>query len=99
VARPQLEHDDAGASFRREPRHLSEIMVERDENASFARACLEQSFVLGAAEALVAHGHHVVARRFEQLPSAASNVFVELELHARPVIGTGMMRSRAASAP
>jgi hypothetical protein len=40
-----------------------------------------------------------VSRPAQQLDTAAAEVLVELEFHAARSWGTGMMRSRAASAP
>jgi hypothetical protein len=37
--------------------------------------------------------------RFEQLQPTAPDILVELEFHAAWSVGTGTMRSRAASAP
>ena len=54
-------------------------------------------FVAGTTEPLVKHRRYVVAGGFEQPLPAPANVLVEFELHA--ACGTGMMRSRVASAP
>jgi hypothetical protein len=40
-----------------------------------------------------------MAGGFQKLPAMASYVLVKLDLHATRSVGTGMMRSRAASAP
>jgi hypothetical protein len=56
-------------------------------------------FVCGAGQALLANGCYVVARPLEKFDTALADVFVDLEPHTVGSIGTGINRSRAASAP
>jgi hypothetical protein len=45
------------------------------------------------------HVHHVKAVLLEKLNAAAADILIDLELHSAGSTGTGMIRSRAASAP
>jgi hypothetical protein len=97
--RPELQDDDAGTEFGRKAAYVPEVAVERDQNAILGNADLEQAAIRCTTEALIANGHHVVAGCSEQFGSTASDILVELDLHACPVTGTGTMRSRVISAP
>jgi hypothetical protein len=98
-ASADFEDDYTGALFRGKPRHLPEIMIQRDKSSPLASSGCKQPLVPGTPKALIPNGHHVVTDSLEKLQSPASDVLVELELHAYPAIGTGTMRSRDASAP
>jgi len=74
-------------------------MIQRDERAFFRCACLKQRFILCATQSLISDCRHVVAGRPQKLNTSLADVFIKLELHATFSVGTGMMRSRAASAP
>ena len=103
----KLQNDDSAALFRRESQNVSEVMVECNQHSAFDGTHhsafdgthLEQLLVGNAAQILVADRHHIVAGRLEQLPATTPDILVELELHAARSLGTGTMRSRAASAP
>lgn len=94
-----LKNDSAGPLLRRKSQYLTEIMIERYERPFLPGADREQDFILGPLQLLIANGHHIVAGCLEKLQSTLADIFVELELHAARVVGTGMIFSRAASAP
>jgi len=95
----KLQDDDSCALFRRESQNVSEVMIEGNQHSAFDGTDLEQLLVGNAAQILLADRHHIVTGRFKQLPATAPDILVELELHAARSLGTGTMRSRAASAP
>lgn len=97
--RAEIQDDKSGAVFRRKSQDLTEIAVEGNQHSVFAGAHLEQRLVARAAEVLVADGHCIVAGSLEEFPAAPADLLVELDLHATRSIGTGTIRSRAASAP
>jgi hypothetical protein len=57
-----LQDDQPSAAFQRKSEHLTEIMIQGDEDSGLAGADFEQRFVLGALEILVSDGRHVVPR-------------------------------------
>ena len=95
----RLQDDDSCALFRRESQNVSEVTIEGNQHSAFGGADLEQLLVGNAAQILLADRHHIVTVCFEQLSATAPDILVELELHAARSVGTGTMRSRAASAP
>lgn len=97
--RTSLKYDDPGGMLGRETPYLAEIAIHRNEHSLFFGANTEQRIVGASAEVLTAHRCHVMPCGLEQILSAASDVFVELEFHASLVTGTGTMRSRVTSAP
>jgi hypothetical protein len=97
--RSELENDDPGRLVRGEPQHLAEVVVEGDQHPSLIAADGEQRLVGRTAHAFVVDRRDVVPGGAQQLGTTAAEVLVELEFHAARSCGTGMMRSRAASAP
>jgi hypothetical protein len=81
--RPWLQDDQSSAAFGRESEHLTEIMIQSDENAGLLSADGEQFFVCGAQEILVTDRHHVVTRGFEKICAPATDILVELYFHSR----------------
>ncbi len=78
---------------------MANISIESDQRSTLDGTGFEQFLIGCASEFLTAGGLNIVARGREELQSAPSDIFVELELHAAPPIGTGTTRSREASAP
>lgn len=91
--------DDPGASIWGKPQHMAEIVIEGDQDSTFGRAYIEQFLVGDPLEVLIPHGHRVVSARLEKLQASRSDILVEPEFHAARSVGTGTIRSRAASAP
>jgi hypothetical protein len=98
-SRPDVQHDYSSTPLRRKTGNLAEIAIECDERSPLSRAYLEQFLVGDTVKTLVLHGHHIMAACLQELQATVSDVLVKLELHATRSVGTGMMRSRAASAP
>ena len=74
-------------------------MVQRDQCPLLLCTGVEERLVRDASHPLLAHRDHVVARGPQQVLAALPDVLIELEPHATRSVGTGMMRSLAASAP
>lgn len=75
---------------------MAEIEVEGHQRPNLAPANLEQPAVFGAAELLIADGHHIVAGGAQNFATGLAEILVEFEFHSA---GTGRIRSRAISAP
>jgi len=97
--RADFQNDHACSFLWREAQHLAKISIESDQRSTLDGTGFEQFLIGCASEFLTAGGLNIVARGREELQSAPSDIFVELELHAAPPIGTGTTRSREASAP
>lgn len=96
---PEVEHDDAGAAFGRKSWDLPEIAIQGDEGAPFGHADVEHDAVGFATKALVVHADRIMAALAQKLDTASADILIDLELHPADSTGTGMIRSRAASAP
>lgn len=97
--RSKLQDDDPGALSRRKSQNVAEVVIERDQHPAFGGADIEQFLIGAPAQILLAYRHYIVTGRFEHFQATTADVLVELELHAAWSVGTGTMRSRAASAP
>src|SRR3954468_18192588 len=98
-SRPDVQHDYSSTPLRGKTGNLAEVAIEGDERSPLSRTYLERFLVGDTVKTLFPHGHRIMAACLQQLQATASDVLVELELHATRSVGTGMMRSRAASAP
>lgn len=78
---------------------MGKVEIQRDEHTVLGDHGRENVFVACSCQALFANGNRVVTGPAKKLDPVAANILVELELHPLVPIGTGMMRSRAASAP
>src|SRR3974390_1150833 len=98
-SRAGVQHDYSGSPPGRKSGDPAEIPIERNQRSALSRTNLEQFLVVDAVKVLIPHSHHVMAGRFEELQATTPNVFIKLDLHATESTGTGIVRSRAASAP
>jgi hypothetical protein len=89
----------AGAAGGWVAKHLPKIAIQRDERSVFGRAHFELCLVRCPSQPLAANRNGVMAGSTDQVGRVPTQVFVELKPHAGFSAGTGMMRSRAASAP
>ncbi len=95
----KLENRNAVRPFRGKAQNVAEIVVQRDEDPGFLTANPVDLGIRSAAEILLANQHDVVARSLKKALGTPPEVLVELDLHPALAVGTGMMRSRAASEP
>jgi hypothetical protein len=95
----KFENNDACRSRWVEPRYLTEIVIERYEHSSFCDTDLENPLVRRALEFLIANCQDVAASLPEQVYAAAADILVCLDLQAAGSVDTGIILSRAASAP
>jgi len=94
-----LDDYDSCALLRRKAQDMAEAAIQGDECAPFACAYREQRLVARTPQALLMHGHDIMPGLNQQPFAAKPQILVELQLHAEVFVGTGMMCSRAASAP
>jgi hypothetical protein len=85
--------------FGRKANDLAKIMVQRDEGALFGNRRLEDPFIVFTSQSFLSNRLNVMADGFQKGLSPATNVFIQFKFHAPVSVGTGMIRSRAASAP
>ena len=78
---------------------MPEVVVERYERQCFRRAHREELLVRGADQPFVPDRSDIMSCNAEQLGAALPDVLVEFDSQATWAVGTGMIRSRAASAP
>jgi hypothetical protein len=111
--RPDLEHHYAGAAGGRISKHLpnpralnrrsvasdARGAIHCDQRSAFGRAHFKQCLVRRASQPLADNCNGVVAGGANEIGRAPAEILVELEFHAGFSAGTGMTRSRAASAP
>ena len=95
----EIQNHDARRVLRRETEYLTEVPVERNENTLLSTAGLIQILIPNPAHALICNRRYVVTSDRQCLAPKLAEILVELEFHSAGVTGTGMMRSRAASAP
>src|SRR3972149_8161456 len=95
----EVEHDNAGTPLGRKARDLAEVAIQCDQGSAFRNASLEDDSVRCAAKPLLPHVRHVMAALPQEFDAAAAAVLIDLDLHSAGSSGTGMIRSRAASAP
>ncbi len=93
------EDDDPMGGCLREPQNMAEVAVRGDKGSTLGTADSEDAFVGFAREALVPDPHDVMTGRSQELDFSEAEILVDLELHGAVFVGTGMMFSRAASAP
>jgi len=96
---PEFEDHYAGTCRRRVPKHLAKIPVQGNQRSPLALADFEDPLVRGPSQPLLDCRNDIVAGSADQIAGGATEIFVELELHATFSVGTGITRSRAASAP
>ncbi len=97
--RPGLKYQDAGAGGWRIAKHLTKITIQCDERSALAPADFKQYLVRRSAQPLTGNRNSIVAGSADQIGRAPAEILVELEFHAAVSAGTGMICSRAASAP
>lgn len=76
---------------------MPEVTIKRNQRASFGNANFKEAIIRAAAKSLLVDGRHVVSAFAQKINADGSNVFINLDPHDST--GTGMTRSRAASAP
>lgn len=97
--RSDLQYHDSGAHGRRVAEHLAKIAVQCDERSAFVLAHLKQCFVRHPTQPLTDNRNSIVAGSADQIGRVPTEILVELEFHAAFSAETGMICSRAASAP
>lgn len=78
---------------------MSEVPIESDQCSIFREADIENPIVSRTAELLLVDGRDVMPALAEEGYPAPADVLIDFNLHSAGSTGTGMMRSRAASAP
>ena len=96
--RAEFENHDSGSSLRRETRHLTEIAIERDQCAPLGRANFK-SLISRAGEPLLGGSHDIMTSLSQKTHPASADVLIDLDFQGAGSTGTGMTRSRDASAP
>ena len=76
---------------------MSEVSIKRDQRASFGNANLKEAVICAATKSLVVNGSYVMPAFTQKTNADSSNVLINLDPHDST--GTGITRSRAASAP
>jgi hypothetical protein len=111
--RPDLDHHYAGAAGGWKSKHLpnpralnrrsvasdARGAIHCDQRSAFGRAHFKQCLVRRASQPLADNCNGVVAGGANEIGRAPAEILVELEFLAGFSAGTGMTRSRAASAP
>jgi hypothetical protein len=95
----QFKDDHTCGPFGWKPRNLREVAVQRDEGASLSNTGLKYDFICGTRETLLANSHGVVTRSSQEIDSSGADVLVCLKPHSAGSTGSGIIRSRDASAP
>jgi len=95
----QLQNHDARALFGREAWNLTEVAIECDQRAGFRNASLKHNLVRCAGKPLLANGHHVLTGLPQEVDAASADVLIDLDFHTADSTGSGIIRSRDASAP
>ncbi len=98
-ARGNLENDYPGGPRGREAQHMTEVVVERYERPCLRGAHHEELFVRRTDQPFVPGSSDVMSFSAKELRAALAEVLVEFESQATSAVGTGMIRSRVASAP
>ena len=76
---------------------MPEVTIKCDQRATFGDANFEETIVRAATKSLVVNGRYVVSAFAQKTNADYSNVLINLDPHDST--GTGITRSRAASAP
>ncbi len=76
---------------------MSEVSIKRDQRANFCNANLKEAVICAATKPLVVDCSYVVPAFTQETNADCSNVLINLDPHDST--GTGITRSRAASAP
>lgn len=92
-------NDDTRRMAGRETQNIGEIQVQSYQAAALAAADLKQVHIRATGKVLFSYSVHVMASLDEQVQSTASQILVQLELHAALESGRSMKRSRLISAP
>lgn len=85
--------------LRRKTHDVAEVAVQGDQGSLFRRTRFQNSGISGSSETLVPNPDRIMSDRLEELEFLPAEILVELELHGVRFAGTGMILSRAASAP
>lgn len=78
---------------------MTEIPVERDQCSRLRNARFKEAFVGATAELLIVNGADVVSKATQKIGARPADIFIKLNSHSAGSTGTGIIRSRAASAP
>ena len=95
VGGPQ--HDDAGVGAGRVGPHIPEASIQCDHESPIDSCCIENGWIITAAEGLVEHGVDIEVASAQQRDDVLRDVFVELDLQRSA--DRGRSSSRASSAP
>src|SRR5262245_49999855 len=95
----EFQNDDACGLLGWKAHDLSEITIHRNKRAAFSDTGLKNTLVSRTGQSLLSYGHDIMAALFQHGDAAAADVLVDLDPHSAGSTGTGITRSRAASAP
>jgi hypothetical protein len=83
----------------RKTQNLAKVAIQRDQRAAFRDASPKYDLVCGTGKPLFADGHRVVASLPQKIDAADADILVDLDPHIPGSTGSGIIRSREASAP
>lgn len=83
----------------RKAKDITEPSIERNERTLLARADIQDARVCDPRQSLITHADGIMTACAHEPDFSFSEVLIELELHRSLWVGTGMIFSRAASAP
>ncbi len=78
---------------------MPEVTIKCDQCALFGYAGLEDRIIRGAAKVLLVDCCDIMPVIAQKTGTAVADIFIKFKPHSAGSTGTGMTRSRAASAP
>ncbi len=78
---------------------MTEVAIQSNERPPLVDTHVKNFVIGGAAEPLVADSHYVVTVIAQQSYCARANILINFDFHTAGSGGTGIIRSRVASAP
>ena len=85
--------------FGRKAQDFREVEIKGDKHPALVTAHFVNSNIWDSAEPLLKYSHNIVTIRLKHIFAERSQVLVKFQLHFAVITGTGMIRSRATSAP
>jgi hypothetical protein len=95
----EVQNDDARGLFGRKAPNVSEIAIHSHQDTGFVGTSPIDALINRSRQPLLTNSHNVMATLLQDGHAAAADILVGFDFHAAGSTGTGMMRSRAASAP
>src|SRR3972149_7273547 len=86
-------------SFRRKTKNMTKIVIQSNQCTSFFHNRIENNIIRLSSESFFTNSFYIMPGSSEQFQPSFTDVLIQLEFHADVSVGTGMIRSRAASAP